>query len=1630
MSTPVDGSTPQTVPARGALIDDLCDHLERTQEGDTALLCEFAREFFAKAPRPLVQERGVEDLAALTAGAFRFLQAGDPNDIDVAAVNPEEEGWQAPVTVIRARVGDRPFIVDTIREYLSAENISIHHYIYPVLHVVRDAEGRTVGIGATEGARPEALVHCEVSRIQDPQRQEALCREIQARLRDVVAATDDFDHMLGALEETRRTVEGLGRQFPDRAEEFGEIEEFLRWLRNDNFVFLGYRAYDVLERDGERVLAVEPDSGLGILRQEERSAWASGVPLAELSGPMQRRVTGGPVLIVSKTNAEATVHRRARMDYIGVKKLDAQGQGIGEHRFLGLFTSKAYAEHADALPILRRKLKRILAASGAPPGSHDYKEIITIFNSMPKEELFQSSSAELEAEVQTVLSLLFSDEVQVSARPDAVGRGASVMVILPRGKFSGEVRQRIQDVLTRRYQGAILNYHLAMSAGDQARLHFYISASPEDIAAVDADEIELEIRQIIRSWEDRLADDLARTFGEAEAKRLAATYGSAFHEEYRAANRPEVAVQDIVEIERLRREDRSVAIALREPRGRGRAEAFRGVTVLKLYLLNERLVLSDFMPILDNAGLRVVEVSPFAVEGPDLPAVMIYSFAVQAPEGGAVAMDRADTLAEALLAVRNGETANDAFNALVLHAGLRWREVDVIRTYANYAFQIGAVPARFGVARALVRHPEVARLLIELFRARFDPAGLRQEAPERLEEGVAALRAAIGGALETVTTLADDRALRRLATLIEATTRTNYFRHGGDDPTFRSGGAPYISIKIHCADVEELRRSRLLYEVFVFSSRMEGIHLRGAPVSRGGLRWSDRPDDFRTEVLGLVQTQVVKNAVIVPSGSKGGFITKRNFLDRDQMMQEAADQYRTLIRGLLDLTDNLVDGEVVPPPGVVRHDGDDPYLVVAADKGTAHLSDVANSIAEEYGFWLGDAFASGGSFGYDHKKEGITARGAWECVKRHFREMGKDIQTEPFTVAGIGDMSGDVFGNGMLLSRQIRLLAAFDHRHVFIDPDPDPETSYRERERVFALPRSSWEDYDRGTLSPGAMIVPRASKEIELTPEARAALGLDQAVTRLDGEGLVRAVLKAPVELLWNGGIGTYVKDAEETHAEVGDTSNDPVRIDADELRCGVIGEGGNLGLTQAARIAYALRGGRLNTDAVDNSAGVDMSDHEVNLKILLNPMVATGALAFDDRNTLLEEMTDEVSRLVLSNNVGQSLAVSLDETRSRDALGDFAALITAFERDRLLERGAEGLPSSEDISDRAREGIGMTRPTLCVLLSYAKLHSQRALLDSMVPDDPATEQYLVGYFPAQAVEVAGIERMRQHRLRREIVTTQLVNDLVDLMGASFVHRVARDTGREVEAVVRAWYVASRISGAPEIRADLARLEGSQPQQTIYRWLFGLARVLERTTRWVLNNLAPDASLAAVIEQHHSGLTRLREDFQQLVAGEDRMLFLARMDELRELGVEERLAARLITLRFLPELLDILRIAGEARTDPIETARTYYLVSEHLGIAWLQQGLRGELNGDLWEKRLVQGLLAEVGQAHRLVAGRLLSSCVDGRSVEEGMAEFEGAQPRLIQQYREILEELRAVEQPPIAGFAVAVRFLMEVARG
>ena len=1577
----------------------------------------FVPIFLGKAPVDLLDERTAEDLGRMSVDSLRFLERSRPDRVDVEVVNPDEDrtGWYAPVTVVRTNISERPFIVDTIREYISSLDLRIRHFVYPLMTVERDDDGQVVDVSPADPARrSESVVYAEVGRVTNPETLDTLRREIARRLGDVVRATDDFEFMVDKINDVVAELRFRAREVRERQDEFREIKAFLRWLRDDGFVFLGYREYafeeveDEATGERETAVCVEPGSGLGILQDEESSTFARPVPFSRLPEEMRQRALFGPTLIISKTNAESTIHRKARMDYIGVKKLRSDGSVAGEHRFLGLFTSKAYSEPARDIPILREKLKTILSRSGVAERSHDYKEIITIFDSLPKEELFLASEEEIETDIRTILTRYNTKGVIVSVRRDALGRGVSIMVVLPRNRFSGDFRRELEERLTTRYDAQILNYHLAMSTGDQARLHFYLGGPDARLDEVAAGELEETVAKLARSWRDEVRELLGVNRPPDDAHRLASRYAAAFAPEYKAATDPSAAVRDILELEAMRVADTKESARFYDDSGG------EGERELKIYIRGRRIVLSDFMPVLENCGLRVVGVSPFELRenGGDEGSV-IYSFAVRASAGnGLNVRGRGRALSDAILAVRAGDASNDPFNRLVQSAGLAWREADVLRAYASYAFQIGSVPSRQVLVSALDAHPEVGLLLFRLFEARFDPA-LGGE--DERDAQVAAARARVPDALHAVDSLAFDRALRALLTVVESTVRTNYYRTGGRKATARSGGVPYVSFKFDCARLQEVSKNRLEHEVWVRSSRMEGIHLRGAPVARGGIRYSDRPDDFRTEVLGLVYTQVVKNAVIVPSGSKGGFVCLRA-LGGDAMAEEVKEQYRTLVRGMLDVTDNL-NSDAALPEEVVCYDGFDPYLVVAADKGTARFSDVANAVAADYGFWLGDAFASGGSNGYDHKEVGITAGGGWESVKRHFREMGKDIATEPFTVAGIGDMSGDVFGNGMLLSKKIRLIAAFDHRHVFIDPDPDPKSSWQERLRLFEMGPSSWDDYDRSKLSKGGMIVSRRLKSVELTPEAATALGLGPATGALDGESLIRAVLASPVELLWNGGIGTYVKGVQETHADAGDPANDAVRINAGQLRAKVVGEGGNLGLTQAARVEYALEGGRINTDALDNSGGVNLSDREVNLKILLNDPVRTGEATLEERNQLLRAVKATVAAQVVHDNESNSRAVSLDEYRARRGADHFWALMGDLIRSGLLDRDAEGLPSWDVLAARRKANQSLTRPELAVLLSYAKLHLRSALLTSELPDDPAAAAYFFDYFPPEAVEFAGRERAAKHRLRREIVASQLTNDLVDIMGAAFLTRVARETGREPAEVARAWLVAARLTGHRALLEEISAREGTVSAGVAYRWTRGLARVLNRTTRWVLSSGEPDASTTELVERNLEGLEALRGRFDEIVAGEDRRVYLSLVAETKKQGVDQKFARRFLTLRFLEHLLEILRIARTASADPVRAARLYYWVTEELRFPWLTTCIERAGAQGKWERRWGLGLAHDLGAVRR----RLTEDALAGRGTLADSLGFASHDGRL-DRFHDLLEEMQGDEAVSLASLSVAVQ--------
>jgi len=1608
-------AAPPTAPAAvdaPKLAEVLAAVCRQVAPGDRPLAEAFARQLFDKAGAELLEADEIGALAGLALAGFRFVAERGVEEPRVRVFDPDlvDAGWQHPCTVIETLLSDRPFIVDTIREHLRHAGCTIQRFLHPIFAIERDPRGAVLAIAAPGASgRRCSFVHVEVERVADPG---ALAAQLTERLTDVVHATDDYAAMRGKLE---AVIENLrrGTFTPPWNIDLDEIAAFLAWLGEKSFVFLGYREYQFAGQGAERTAAVRRGSSLGILRREERSSYFTAQPLPEV---LRHSLNEPPLLIISKTDAESPIHRRAHMDYVGVKEVDSGGVVVGERRFLGLFTSKAYAEESASVPLLRRKLSAVLDAEGALEGSHDYKAIVTVFSSIPKAELLALPADLLRTEVQTTLAAESEDDVTVLHHVDALGRGVFVVVILPRARFSDELYRRIEARLVQAFAAsAVFERHLTIDQSEQVRMHFYLAAPAQRIGTARSEELRASILHLLRTWDDRLRDALREHFPRERARVLADCYIAAFSHEYKAATDVAVAVGDIRCLEQM--------LATRKPQvdlSNDTPDDAR-FTAVKLYLAGQELVLSDFLPVLENLGMKVFAEDPLDVVLPEVGRVRIHTFFVQDAAGARLDLEHSGpSLTAALVLLYGGRIESDRLNALILQAELDWRQVDVLRTYVNHGVQIGSAPSRSALVHALCSWPNAARLLWEYFAAKFDPQ-LPTAPRERLARGLPEIEQRFLASLDAVTSIEDDRILRALFSAVAATVRTNFFRPSSETAgaaTERSAGAAAdaaLAVKIESARIAHLPRPHPEYEIYVHAVNVEAIHLRGARVARGGIRLSDRPDDFRTEILDLMKTQTVKNAVIVPAGAKGGFIVKR----RPGM--PAADTsvvvaYRTFIGALIDLTDNIVRGRLVSAPGLLSYDEPDPYLVVAADKGTSSFSDIANEIAAQRQFWLGDAFASGGTHGYDHKKEGITARGAWECVRRHFREMGRDADRDSITVIGIGDMSGDVFGNGLLLSRRFCLNAAFNHQHIFLDPDPDPARSFAERERLFQLPRSSWTDYTSSLISAGGGVFPRSAKKVPLSAAVRRMLGLER--DEATGEEVVRAILRMPADLLWNGGIGTYVKAGDETHAAVGDSANDSVRINAAELQVKVVAEGGNLGFTQRGRVEYALRGGRINTDAIDNSAGVDLSDHEVNLKIALAGAVESGQLPLAERNQLLTELTPDVTSRVLAHNQRQARALSLDQSRSQTRLNDFRELMTLLETDGILDRQLEGLPDRDTLRNRRGIFLGLTRPELAVLLAHSKLWLQKRLLGSALVDDVYFERPLRDYFP-ETVNVRFGQGVRSHRLRREIIAVELANAVVDTMGAAFVSRVVRDTGADAVAVARAWAVAAAVSGANELWAQISSCDPPAPPAAETRGSLTLAAAIEQAVKWILETQPADlptadlrATLAPPIEELLGLLPNVVPPAAQATA-------TAAADALAAEGLPRPLAQRLVPLGRLAELFEIAHLASELERSRRSTAEVYCRVGDLVDLDWIRQSLIEAATEDRWERRAIEGLREGLVYARRELTRNVLSSHAGD---DGGLREYAEAHDQQLRAVRALIDDIKSARRPTLAALVVVMR--------
>ena len=1541
-------------------------------ESDPQGFSRFVQQFFAGAAPEDYRAFSPDDRANIARLFWQAAEARRTGSCYLRVFNPssERDGFNSPMALLATINDDKPFLVDSVLSELGERGLKIKAVFHPIFNVKRDSKGAFKGFVFDGGdAEADSMICVAFSRPGGDEQLADIHAGVTRVLSDVAAAVVDWPAMLARLDESIAEL----WQHPPQAprEEIDESLTFLKWLKDHHFTFLGCRDY-VFENDGGGQLLPLAETGLGLLRHPDRRVIRRGNDRATLTREVREFLMRPSPLIITKSIERSPVHRRVQEDYIGIKRFDASGRLVGERRFVGLFTSTAYSESPREIPFLRRKVANVTARSGFPKGSHNAKALAVVLETFQRDELFQISEDDLLRIAPALAHFGDRPNTRAFVRFDTFDRFASVLVYFPADKFRGGLVRTLGQILREALGGQITGAYPRTEEGQMTRVLYTVSFPDGRHAEFDEDALQARIERAVRLWSDDFADALAAAMPPERAEAIFTRYAGAFSEGYREMFGPAEAMLDIAKLEDVARTG-SGALALRSSSGASQSD---GVIQFKIYHAGGVIELSDLLPVLEDFGLRAIEEVNYPVKAGDTQ-LTIHDLQLHGnlnPERETVMR----LFEEAFLTIWKGAAESDRFNRLVLQAELSWRDVAVLRAVAKYLRQAAFAASQPLMEEALGRNPRIAGALIRLFKVRFDP-----KAADRAE-AEAKINAEIDEALAKVPSLDDDRIIRRFRNVVQSMLRTNFYQAGPVD-----GHKASIAFKIDSGKIEDLPLPRPMFEIFVYSPEVEGVHLRFGKVARGGIRWSDRREDFRTEILGLVKAQQVKNAVIVPVGSKGGFYPKKllHASNREAWQQGGIAAYKTFIASLLDITDNIApDGRIVPPADVVRHDQDDPYLVVAADKGTATFSDIANGISREYKFWLDDAFASGGSAGYDHKKMGITARGAWEAVKRHFREIGVDIQTTPFTVAGVGDMSGDVFGNGMLLSKATKLVAAFDHRDIFLDPDPDPAISFAERQRIFDLPRSSWADYDQAKISKGGGVYSRAMKRIPLSPEVRKLTGI--AADHAEPAELMRALLKAPVDLLWFGGIGTYVKSSQQSHSDVGDKATDTLRIDGKEIRAKVVGEGANLGMTQAGRIEYAQAGGRLNTDAIDNSAGVDTSDHEVNLKILLNASISAGELKAADRDPLLVRMTDEVGRLVLADNYDQSLALSVAQSGGyweSDAYGRF---MRALERDGRLNRSVEGLPSNDNLHERANRKEGLTRPELAVLLAYAKLQLFDELNHSTLPDDPFLVATLKSYFPAEAGEKLP-KGLAAHRLKREIIATVIANDMVNRGGPVFVHRLKEASASEASALARAYTMALHAFGIHKLADRINALDNKVPAAVQVGMHAKLALHLMRQTLWFLRHVPASVPIAEAIAPYSQGVDKLRGTFSTLVSKAEGKAIEDTIAELRAAGIPEDLSDDISVLPAIGATPDIARLSAETKKPLDMVAGAYFAAARTIGVDRLRLSAERMVLPEHWDRLAVRRLIDDLFVHQRALAARALGNGTTGEDRAAGNAAVE-----------------------------------------
>ncbi|MBX8472550.1 MULTISPECIES: NAD-glutamate dehydrogenase [Pseudomonas] len=1591
----------------------LAQHISEQALPQVAL---FAEQFFGIISLDELTQRRLSDLAGCTLSAWRLLERFDHAQPQVRVYNPDYErhGWQSTHTAVEVLHHDLPFLVDSVRTELNRRGYSIHTLQTTVLSVRRGSKGELLEIlpkGSTgEGVLHESLMYLEIDRCANAAELNVLTKELEQVLGEVRVAVADFEPMKAKVQEILTKLDNSA--FAVDADEKNEIKSFLEWLVGNHFTFLGYEEFTVTDEPDGGHIKYDQDSFLGLTKLLRTGMTYDELRIEDYAVNYLREPT---LLSFAKAAHPSRVHRPAYPDYVSIRELDADGKVIKEHRFMGLYTSSVYGESVRVIPFIRRKVEEIERRSGFQAKAHLGKELAQVLEVLPRDDLFQTPVDELFSTVMSIVQIQERNKIRVFLRKDPYGRFCYCLAYVPRDIYSTEVRQKIQQVLMERLKASDCEFWTFFSESVLARVQLILRVDPKNRIDIDPLQLENEVIQACRSWQDDYAALTVETFGEANGTNVLADFPKGFPAGYRERFAAHSAVVDMQHLLNLS-EKKPLAMSFYQPLASGPRELH-----CKLYHADTPLALSDVLPILENLGLRVLGEFPYRLRHTNGREFWIHDFAFTAAEGLDLDIQQLnDTLQDAFVHIVRGDAENDAFNRLVLTAGLPWRDVALLRAYARYLKQIRLGFDLGYIASTLNNHTDIARELTRLFKTRFYLA--RKLGSDDLDDKQQRLEQAILTALDDVQVLNEDRILRRYLDLIKATLRTNFYQTDANGQN-----KSYFSFKFNPHLIPELPKPVPKFEIFVYSPRVEGVHLRFGNVARGGLRWSDREEDFRTEVLGLVKAQQVKNSVIVPVGAKGGFLPRRLPLggSRDEIAAEGIACYRIFISGLLDITDNLKDGKLVPPANVVRHDDDDPYLVVAADKGTATFSDIANGIAIDYGFWLGDAFASGGSAGYDHKKMGITAKGAWVGVQRHFRERGINVQEDSITVVGVGDMAGDVFGNGLLMSDKLQLVAAFNHMHIFIDPNPNPATSFVERQRMFDLPRSAWSDYDTSIMSEGGGIFSRSAKSIAISPQMKERF--DIQADKLTPTELLNALLKAPVDLLWNGGIGTYVKASTESHADVGDKANDALRVNGNELRCKVVGEGGNLGMTQLGRVEFGLNGGGSNTDFIDNAGGVDCSDHEVNIKILLNEVVQAGDMTDKQRNQLLASMTDEVGGLVLGNNYKQTQALSLAARRAYARIAEYKRLMGDLEGRGKLDRAIEFLPTEEQLAERVAEGHGLTRPELSVLISYSKIDLKEQLLGSLVPDDDYLTRDMETAFPPTLVSKFS-EAMRRHRLKREIVSTQIANDLVNHMGITFVQRLKESTGMTPANVAGAYVIVRDIFHLPHWFRQIEALDYQVSADVQLELMDELMRLGRRATRWFLRARRNEQNAARDVAHFGPHLKELGLKLDELLSGEIRENWQERYQAYVAAGVPELLARMVAGTTHLYTLLPIIEAADVTGQDPAEVAKAYFAVGSALDITWYISQISALPVENNWQALAREAFRDDVDWQQRAITIAVLQAGGGDSDVETRLALWMKQNDAMIERWRAMLVEIRAASGTDYAMYAVANRELNDVA--